>query len=199
MDARLLFASAAVFIFFSPGLYAGDGPHYRARAAAECPQDAVDAHVREQIAWYGPRSKDREHFGFIFVINGEIRSAVIRGHRCAGSDACSVDTADAAPLIPSGAKVLGEWHTHPQSSKASQLSADDVRGARNNRHIRCYSAYYSQPDGDVYAWNPSQTSVPTAMSSVVLIGNYRREVRDDVRLARDRKPITSRQHARRTG
>jgi hypothetical protein len=183
MEGRLLFAGAAMLVVLAPGVYAGEEPHYRARAAAECPQDAVDAHVREQIALYGPRSKDREHFGFIYVLNGEIRSAVIRGHACAGADACSVDTADAAPLIPRGAKVLGEWHTHPQTGKASLLSPDDVRGARSNRHIRCYSAYYSQPDGDVYAWNPFQSSVPTAMHSAVFIDNYRRAARGDVRVA----------------
>ena len=78
--------------------------------------------------------------------------------------------------------MLGEWHSHPQSSKAGLLSADDVRGARNNRHIRCYAAYYSQPDGDIYAWNPFQTSVPTAMFSRAFIGNYLREFPRQIQL-----------------
>jgi len=144
-------------------------------ADAGCPQDMVDAHVREQFAIYGPRSKTHEYFGYIFLYEGAVGSAVARGWSCSKSNSCSTDTARAASLVPKGAKVLGEWHTHPESSKAGFLSAEDVRGARNNSHIRCYAAYYSQPDGDIYAWSPLQATIHTAMASRVLIGNYRRE------------------------
>ena len=147
--------------------------HYRIEAATNCPQDMVDVHVRQQLALYGPRSTAGEYFGFVFFFEGSINSAVVKGRSCSDSNACSIDTAQAAPLIPKGAKVLGEWHTHSQNGGAGTLSAEDVRGARGNRHIRCYAAYYSQPDGDIYAWNPLQTSVPTAMASRVLIGSWR--------------------------
>jgi hypothetical protein len=113
---------------------------YRIAAKAECPLDAVDAHVREQIAKYGPLSSDREYFGFIFIVKGEIGSAITRGRLCYSHTSCAVDTALAAPRIPKGAKVLGEWHTHPKLSSAL-LSDDDVRGAQNNRRIRCYARH----------------------------------------------------------
>ena len=142
MDARLWFVSASLLVLATADVRGGQDPDYRKAAAVECPQDAVDAHVREQIASYGPRSKDREYFGFIFFFEGAIGSAVIEGRSCPNSNSCSIDTAKAAPLIPKGAKVLGEWHTHPQLGKATNLSAEDVRGAQNNRHIRCYAAYY---------------------------------------------------------
>jgi hypothetical protein len=161
---------------------------YRIAAKAECPLDAVDAHVREQIAKYGPLSSDREYFGFIFIVKGEIGSAITRGRLCYSHTSCAVDTALAAPRIPKGAKVLGEWHTHPKLSSAL-LSDDDVRGAQNNRRIRCYAPYFSQPDGDIYAWDAFQTSVPTAMSSLVLIGNFLRAAADDTRMATTRLPI----------
>jgi hypothetical protein len=175
MDIRRSIVGLSLLVFSALNTHAGEVTDYRAQAADECPQSEVDAHVREQLATYGPRSKDREYFGFIFVAGGEIGSAVIEGRRCPDPNECSIDTAEAAPLIPKGAKVLGEWHTHPRQSGARTLSIDDVRGARNNRHIRCYAAYYSQPAGDIYAWNPFQTSVPTATASLVLIGSYRRE------------------------
>jgi len=175
MDARVWFFGVSLLALGTHVARGAQTPDYRVAAAAACPQDIVDAHVREQFAVYGPLSRDREYFGFIFAFEGAIGSAVIQGRTCFKSDSCSIDTAKAAPLIPKGAKVLGEWHTHPQSIKALGLSPDDVRGARNNRHIRCYAAYYSQPDGDIYAWNPFQSSVPTAMFSRVLIGSYRRE------------------------
>lgn len=178
MDARIWFVGLWLLMAGSAVAIGGQEPDYRTAAAASCPQDAVDAHVREQLASYGPLSNDREYFGFIFLFEGEIGSAITRGHYCRNLDSCAVNTALAAPRIPKGAKVLGEWHTHPRLSSAATLSADDVRGAQNNRHIRCYAAYYSQPDGDIYAWNPFQTSVPTAMSSLVLIGNYWRTARD---------------------
>lgn len=145
---------------------------YRNMAARECPQDAIDGHVREQFAKYGPLSRDREYFGFVYLFRGEIGSAVARGRLCGNDRECAIDTSLAAPLIPKGAKVLGEWHTHPQRSSAMTLSPDDVRGAYSNRHIRCYAAYYSQPDGDIYAWNPRQSLVPNAMASRTYLGNY---------------------------
>ena len=158
---------------------ANDASHYRIEAATDCPQDMVDAHVRQQFALYGPRSKVGEYFGFVFFFEGSINSAIVKGRSCPTSNLCSIDTAKAAPLIPKGAKVLGEWHTHTQKGGARTLSAEDVRGAQNNRHIRCYAAYYSQPDGDIYAWDPVQTSVPTAMASRFLIGTYRQSADAD--------------------
>jgi len=188
MGASHWFVSASLLAMGIGVACAGEGPDYRTTAAAECPQDAVDTHVLEQFETYGPRSKDREYFGFIYLFKSEFRSAVVHGSSCPGPYTCAVNSAKAAPQIPAGAKVLGEWHTHPHSSKARQLSADDVRGAQNNRHIRCYAAYYSQPDGDVYAWDPFKTSVPTAMNSRVLIGNYRRAVRDSALVAETPPP-----------
>jgi hypothetical protein len=95
----------------------------------------------------------------------------MRGNTCRNLEHCTLNTALAARMIPAGAKVLGEWHTHPHQG-ASGLSKDDVRGAWNNRHIRCYAAYYARPNGDILAWDPQETSVPTAMDSRVLVGNY---------------------------
>ena len=156
---------------------AQDVPGYRAVLARDCLLDAVDAHVIVQFAKFGPLSKIREHFGFIFLFNGEIGSAITRGGSCKNS--CGVDTAAAAARKPSGAKPLGEWHTHPHESRAGTLSVEDVRGAYNNRGIRCYTAYYSQPDGDIYAWDSQQSLVPDAMSSRFYLGNYTAERRLD--------------------
>lgn len=141
-------------------------------ADVECPVHEVEAHVRQEIAVYGPLSVDREYFAFVYLREGVLSSAVIRGNVCGKAGHCTLNTAPAAALIPKGAKVLGEWHTHPHDG-APGLSMDDVRGARNNRHIRCYAAFYARPNGDIMAWDPQETSVPTAMNSRVLIGNYR--------------------------
>jgi len=137
-----------------------------------CEHDQLDAHVREQIQLYGPRSAQHEHFAFVYLYQGAIASAVIRSSRCTGTYSCSVHTDASAKLIPKGARVLGEWHTHPHQGSAT-LSADDVRGAYNNRRIRCYAAYYAKPGGDILAWDPRKDSVPTAMFSAVRIGSYR--------------------------
>jgi hypothetical protein len=127
-------------------------------------------HVRQQFALYGPLSVRHEYFGFIYRQDGIIASAVVRSDTC-GKGNCFIETRAAAEQIPSGAKVLGEWHTHPQGG-SRVLSIEDVRGARNNRHLRCYAAYYSRPGGEILEWDPAQTSVPTAMASTVSIGNY---------------------------
>jgi hypothetical protein len=136
-----------------------------------CPVDEVDAHVRQQMLEYGPRSLKREFFAFIYMKDGVIASAVVRGNECRSVDHCPTSTAPAAALIPKGAKVLGEWHTHPRGG-SSMLSMDDVHGAHANGRIRCYGAYYGKPDGEIFAWDPGQTSVPTAMATRVPIGNY---------------------------
>jgi len=165
----------AGLLFMMSVLQARDAPalQYRREPASGCQQELIDSHVREQLAIYGPLSGNREYFGFIFLHHGKLRSAVIRGPSCGKS--CGVHTAAAAALIPPGATVLGEWHSHPHASNAGTLSAEDARGAYDNRHIRCYAAYYSQPDGDIYAWDPQQVAVPSAMASRVLIGRYGRE------------------------
>lgn len=159
--------------------------------AQECPVRAVvDAHARQQFSIYGPQSIDREYFGFIYLLDDTIGSAVIQGRKCPDKRDCGLNTAEAATLIPRGAKVLGEWHTHPRGGSAA-LSTADVRGAYNNRHIRCYVAFYSKPDGEVYAWDPHQTSVPTATATLTRIGNFHEKLvepaNEPVRYA-DRQP-----------
>lgn len=166
---RVLFAGLAIV---GSSAAAADPAEFRDSARESCDLDSVDAHVREQVAAFGPRSTDREYFGFIYSLEGAVSSAVTEGKTCGNGNACFIDTAAAARLIPRGATPLGEWHIHPHAG-AGALSREDVRGAWHNRGIRCYAAYYAQPDGDIYAWNPRQTSVATAMASRVLVGNYR--------------------------
>lgn len=137
-------------------------PH---EATTHCAADALHDHVREQFARFVPLSSDREYFGFIYLLDGKISSAVARGHECRGRDRCMISTAAAARALPKRARVLGEWHTHPSSIGSRALSADDVRGARRHRHIPCYQAYYSTPHGEIYAWDVGQTSVAGAMST----------------------------------
>lgn len=140
--------------------------------ASECLHQEVDTHVRQQFAIYGPQSGSHEYFGFIYLHDGLIGSAVTRSRACAAVGKCVVDSTKAIQLLPRSAKVLGEWHTHPHNGSAS-LSRNDVRGAYSNRHISCYFAFYSTPSGAIYAWNPKQISVPIAMASRAPVGNYR--------------------------
>jgi hypothetical protein len=142
----------------------------------DCFAEEVQAHVLEQYGIFGPLSTDREYFGFIYRLDGVIASAVSRGGICRWTQACEVNTRGAAALIPKGAKVLGEWHTHPHVTGSQSLSAADVRGANNNRHIRCYRAFYSKSNGEILSWNLGATLVQTAMASSVRLGNYRKEV-----------------------
>lgn len=143
--------------------------------AADCSQSAVEAHVREQFALYGPRSGSHEYFGFVYLHEGVIGSAVTRSRACPKAGRCVVDSGAAIALVPRAAKVLGEWHTHPHDGSLS-LSKEDVRGAYNNRHIKCYRAFYSTPSGEIYLWSADRISVPTAMASRVQIGNYTDQV-----------------------
>lgn len=138
---------------------------------SDCLRKEVEAHVRQQFAVYGPQSVDHEWFGFIYLHNGVIGSAVVRSQSCL-TDKCVVDSAKALQLIPRPATVLGEWHTHPHGGSPS-LSKHDVRGAYSNRHISCYFAFYSTPSGEIYAWNPHRISVPVAMASRAPLGNYK--------------------------
>lgn len=138
---------------------------------SECLTQALQVHVREQFALYGPRSANHEYFGFIYMHEGVIASAVTQSRECHGAK-CVVDSSTAAQLIPKGATVLGEWHTHPHGGSPS-LSKEDVRGAYSNRHISCYLAFYSTPSGEIYAWNPNRVSVPIAMASRAGLGNYK--------------------------
>jgi len=144
--------------------------------ADECFADEVEAHVLEQFSIFGPFSTDREYFGFIYRHEGVIASAVSRGGKCRGTQSCGVRTRAAAALIPKGARVLGEWHTHPRAMSAQNLSPEDVRGAYNNRHFHCYRAFYSESDGDIHSWNPHESSVLRAMASTVRLGSYRQLV-----------------------
>ncbi len=150
---------------------------------SECDPDAVLAHVREQFSIYGPRSDRLEYFGFIYRLDGVIASAMVRGNLCKGDDDCKVDVRPAAERIPKGAKVLGEWHTHPHFLSAGRLSEEDVRGARANAHIRCYTAYYAGSNGEFFSWNPNSTSVPVAMGTRVELGNYRKPLAPPVVVA----------------
>jgi hypothetical protein len=140
-------------------------------SSSPCPYEEVEAHVLREFAIYGPQSDRREYFGFVYQREGLIDSAVARSSECRNPELCVVNVGAAATRIPGGATVLGEWHTHPHDG-ARSLSEPDVRGAYNNRHIRCYRAYYSNPFGEIYAWSPQGTSVPTAMNSRVYLGNY---------------------------
>ena len=139
--------------------------------AADCSQSAVEAHVREQFALYGPRSGKHEYFGFVYLHEGAIGSAVTRSRACP-KGRCVVSSARAIASIPRAAKLLGEWHTHPREGSRS-LSTDDVCGAYNNRHIRCYRAFYSTPSGAIYGWSADRISVPAAMASRVRVGDFR--------------------------
>ena len=135
-----------------------------------CYWPEVQAHVREQFAIYGPRSIENEYFGFIYRRDARIDSAVTRSSKCSVGR-CVLDAGAAWALLPGGARILGEWHTHPHDGSAL-LSIYDVRGAWQNRNLECYAAYYSKPDGEILAWDPQRTSVPTAMASRVHVGNY---------------------------
>lgn len=138
----------------------------------ECPLQEITVHVLQQIEVYGPLSIEHEYFGFIYRLDGVIGTALTRSSKCHISGNCTVKTRKAAKLIPAGAKIFGEWHTHPHHGSRS-LSTLDVRGAYYNRHIRCYSAFFSAPSGEIYLWDAKDASVQTAMASRVLIGNYR--------------------------
>jgi hypothetical protein len=140
---------------------------------AACFEDEVLLHVRTQFAIYGPRSSQYEYFGFIYRKDGRVDSAVTHDFGCRGQTECVVNTGFALKRIPKGAKVLGEWHTHPHFHGSDALSMEDVRGAQANRHIRCYTAFYSSPDGDIYRWNLDAPTVAAAMASRTRLGNYR--------------------------
>ena len=135
-------------------------------------REAVDDHVRAQFLVFGPQSEKHEYFGYVYWHDGLLASAVMRSRKCPSPRNCGLETAAAARRIPAGARVLGEWHTHPHGS-SGQLSSEDVRGAHDNRHIDGYRAYYSTPDGEIHSWDPQHDWVQTAMASRVLIGNYR--------------------------
>jgi hypothetical protein len=83
-----------------------------------------------------------------------------------------VDTNDAAMRVPAGAKVLGEWHTHPRTNGSQRLSLEDVRGANANRHIRCYRAFFSTPTGEVLTWDIRTDDVRAAMTSARRLANF---------------------------
>jgi len=146
-----------VLVGLSAAAHAEDEQHSSPDPA--CPRSEVLAHVQAQFRLYGPLSERREYFGFIYRSNGEVESSVAMGRVCGNNHVCGIKIAPAAKGIPAGAKVLGEWHTHPLVDGSRNLSVQDVRGAFHNRHIRCYTAFYSAPNGDIYRWDVSQTSV----------------------------------------
>jgi hypothetical protein len=153
---------AALLLAFCAQAQAGD--------TLQCLSDSVEAHVRQQFAAFGPLSVNYEYFGFIYRLGATLDSAVARGSRCVARS-CIIDVARAAERIPAGAVIVGEWHTHPRNGEA-RLSEQDVLGAYRNRNLGCYSAFYSEPDGAIYSWNPRRGMVTTAMASRVRIGNY---------------------------
>lgn len=159
-----------VLVGLSAAAHAEDEQHSSPDPA--CPRSEVLAHVQAQFRLYGPLSERREYFGFIYRSNGELESSVAMGSVCGDNQFCGIKIAPAAKGIPAGAKVLGEWHTHPLVEGSRNLSVQDVRGAFHNRHIRCYTAFYSAPNGDIYRWDVSQTSVPTAMNTREYLGNH---------------------------
>jgi hypothetical protein len=128
------------------------------------------AHVRQQFSIYGPMSIDHEFFGFIYRRSASIDSAVVRSRFCVLGN-CVLDVTVAGERLSAGVQVLGEWHTHPRAGSAS-LSMLDVRGAWQNRNVTCYAAFFSRPDGEIFAWNPRQDSVPAAMASLRRVGNF---------------------------
>ena len=140
---------------------------------APCYEEEVLLHVRGQFATYGPRSSQLEYFGFIYRKDGRVESAVTHGFGCRGDAECVVNTAFALARIPKGAKVLGEWHTHPHFHEFDALTLEDVQGAQANRHVRCYTAFYSSADGDIFRWNLDAPTVAAAMASRMRLGNYR--------------------------
>ena len=156
-------ASIAVLLLsVTSSVTAGDAP--------SCLSDSVETHVRQQFATFGPLSVNYEYFGFVYRVGATLDSAVVRGSRCVGRS-CIIDVARAAERIPAGAVIVGEWHTHPRNG-AARLSEEDVLGAYRNRNLGCYSAFYSEPDGAIYSWNPRRGMVTTAMASRVFIGKY---------------------------
>jgi hypothetical protein len=155
----------------------------RAAEPSECFGAQIEAHVIEQFHIYGPLSRRREYFGFIYRIDGVIGSAVTRGIGCRWAGPCEVNTRRAAEKIPQGAKVLGEWHTHPHELGSLLLSDADVRGANDNRGIRCYRAFFSTSNGEVLSWDPRVVVVSIAMSTAVRLGNYRQPRGGSARLA----------------
>lgn len=148
---------------------AADDSEQRHVAPNTCATAALHEHVREQFAEFAPQSTHREYFGLIYLFDGRLASAVVRGKECRRSDRCVIDITSAARSIPRGARLLGEWHTHPRMG-SHELSADDVRGARRFRRIPCYQAFYSTPLGEMYSWDVAQTSVPAAMATRVHLG-----------------------------
>src|SRR5262245_15197253 len=103
---RLIRSSTAALVRAALGFFM-----FAATAAAnpstDCELDAVHEHVREQFANFGPLSSRREYFGFIYLFDGRIASAVVRGSECRNGDRCTVNTAGAARAIPKGARLLG--------------------------------------------------------------------------------------------
>jgi hypothetical protein len=137
---------------------------------ADCDRDQIAAHARLEFEIYGPLSVDAEYFGFIFYDGARLQSAVVRSRRCASRE-CVIHVDEAGRMIPVGARVLGEWHTHPHGG-SPELSRNDVRGAYRNRHVSCYTAFYSDPFGGIFAWDPARPSVRTAMATRQLVGEY---------------------------
>ena len=136
----------------------------------DCFEPDVQAHVRQLFGIYGPMSIHHEFFGFVYRDAAGVDSAVVRSRPCKLAD-CTVAVAVAGQRIPAGARILGEWHTHPRGG-SRELSTYDVRGAHRNSNNECYLAYFSRPDGAILEWDPGKTSVRDAMASLSRIGTF---------------------------
>jgi hypothetical protein len=167
--ARTSRVFSAAWILLSASFSTGAGE----AGSPPCFEDQVIQHVREQFAIYGPRSSQFEFFGFIYLKDGRVESAVTRGVVCRDRSECVVNTVFALRRVPRGAKVLGEWHTHPDFHQSDTLTTEDVLGAQANRHVRCYNAFYSNSNGDFYRWDIEAPNVAAAMASRTRLGNYR--------------------------
>jgi hypothetical protein len=167
---NILLRSMAILALFSATVQCG------ADEPPDCLLRQVESHVMDQFRLFGPLSGEREYFGFIFLKDGKIASATARGGTCQWREPCEVSTRRAAAKIPAGARVLGEWHTHPRTAGSRDVSLSDVRGANANRHLPCYHAFFSTPGGDILSWNPNESDTEAAMASAVRLGSYRQPV-----------------------
>ncbi len=138
-------------------------------------QNIIDGHAVSQMRVFGPQSKSNEFFGFIHGKDGKLDSSTVKGGQCRdGAGTCTMSEAklnEAKAGIPSGSKVFGEWHTHNHKGSPA-LSEADANGAYANRNIKFYSAYYADPNGNMYRWDANKRNAVRAGASKIYLGNY---------------------------
>ena len=59
----------------------------------------------------------------------------MRGNECRSDDRCITRIDCAARAIPKGARILGEWHTHPTVTGSRAPATETRASARRQRHI----------------------------------------------------------------